>query len=77
MILQLDLDRPQHRVILKRFQKSLDKDVLTAAVIQPDQKERYADILAGMHVRTDEPSVAELDGFAALVEAADELRGAN
>jgi hypothetical protein len=76
VIFQLDLDRPQHRVILKRYQEFLDDDVPTAAVVQPDQKERYADILAGMQVWTNEPSVAELDGFAALVETADELRDA-
>jgi hypothetical protein len=39
--------------------------------------ERYPDVLKGVQVWTDAPTVAELNGFAALVETADELRDAS
>lgn len=74
VIFQLDLDRPQHRVILKRYQEVLDDDVPIVAVVQPGQEERYPDVLRGCRVWTDGPTVAGLDGLAALVETADELR---
>ena len=76
MIFQLDLDRPQHRVILKRYQDVIADDVPIAAVVKPGQEELYADLLRGVQVWSEEPTVAELDGFAALVEASDELRDA-
>ncbi len=74
IIFQLDLDRPQHRVILKRYQEVVDDDVPLVAVVRPGQEETYADLLAGVQVWTGEPTIAELDGFAAQTEAADELR---
>ena len=74
MIFQLDLDRPQHRVILKRYQEVIDDDVSIVAVVKPGQEERFADLLSGVQIWSEEPTVAELDGFAALVEASDELR---
>ena len=76
LIFQLDLDRPQHRVILKRYQDGIADDVPIAAVVKPGQEELYADLLRGVQVWSEEPTVAELDGFAALVEASDELRDA-
>lgn len=77
VIFQLDLDRPQHRVILKRCQESLDVDVPIVAVVQPGQEERYADALRNVQVWSDAPTISRLDGLAALVETADELRDAN
>ena len=76
VIFQLDLDRPQHRVILKRYQEILADDVPTVAVVQPGQEERYADLLGGIRVWTEAPTIAELDGFAPEVETADEVRDA-
>jgi len=73
---QLDLDRPQHRVILKRYQESLDVDVPVVAVVQPGQEERYPEVLRNVQVWSEAPTIAELDGLAALVESADELRHA-
>ncbi len=35
---------------------------------------KYRDLLAGVQVWTREPTVSDLDGFAAQVEAADGLR---
>jgi hypothetical protein len=74
VIFRLDLDRPLHRFILKRYQEFLDDDVPLAVVIRPDQEERLRDTLRGVHVWTAPPSVAQLDGFAAQVETSDELR---
>lgn len=74
IVFQLDLDRPVHRVILGRYQEAVADDVPLAVVVKPGQDERYADILTGVQVWFDEPSIAELDGFAAQTEAADELR---
>jgi len=74
LIFRLDLDRPQHRVILKRYQEMINGDVPIVAVVKPGQEELYADLLAGAQVWTEEPTVAELDGFAALVEASDDSR---
>jgi len=76
-IFQLDLDRPQHRYILKRYQQVIADDVPIVVVVQPGQEIRYGDLLKDVQVWIDEPTVAELDGFAALVEASDELRDAS
>jgi hypothetical protein len=76
VIFQLDLDRPQHRIILKRYQEILADDIPTAVVVQPGQEERHAELLGGVRVWTEEPTVAELDGFAAEVETSDEFRTA-
>ena len=74
IIFQLDLDRPQHRVILKRYQEVIADDVPIAVVVQQGQEKTYEEILTGVQVWTNEPTIAELDGFAAQTEAADELR---
>ncbi len=74
VIFQLDLDRPMHRAILKRYQNVLAEDVPIRAVIRPGQEERYAELLSGVQVWTSEPTLGELDGFAAEVEAADTFR---
>ena len=41
------------------------------AVVRPGQRERYADLLGSFEVWEHEPTVADLDGFAAGVEATD------
>jgi hypothetical protein len=73
-VFRLDLDRPVHRVILKRYQESVADDVPLAVVVAPGQQDEYADILADVQVWVGEPTIADLDGFAARTEAADELR---
>jgi hypothetical protein len=40
-------------------------------VVDVDQARRYAEDLVGVEILTHEPTVADLDGFAAEVEAAD------
>jgi hypothetical protein len=71
VVFQVDLERPQHRAILKRYQEVLASDIPLWVSVRPGQDERYGDLLRGVHVVVGEPGAAELDGFAALVEAAD------
>ncbi len=74
VIFQLDLDRPLHRFLLKRYQEVLDDATPIVAVVAPGQEEKYQDILRDVQVWIGEPSVAELDGFSARVESADDVR---
>jgi hypothetical protein len=74
VVFQLDLDRPQHRAILKRYQEVLSDDTPTVAVVREGQREEYKELLAGVQVWEGEPTASELDGFAARVEAADWAR---
>ncbi len=71
VIFKLDLERPYHRTILKRYRALLAEDVPIRVVVSPEQVGRYADLLSGVQVWTHEPTASELDGFAAQVEAAD------
>lgn len=73
MIFQLDLDRPQHRTILTKYQEVLDDEVPIVAVVPTGQEPTYRDLLAGADVWTDKSTIAQLDGFAALVEAVDDF----
>ena len=71
IVFELDLDRPQHRAIVARY-RELGRDGTPIRVVAtPEQAARYADVLAGVEVWTHEPTAAELDGFAAEVEAND------
>jgi hypothetical protein len=74
VVFQLDLDRPQHRAILRRYQEVLSDDVPLWVSVRPDQDAQYAELLNDVHVVVDVPGVVDLDAFACLVEAADELR---
>jgi hypothetical protein len=71
IVFQLDLERPQHRAILKRYQSVISADTPIVAVVREGQIAKYHDLLAGVRVWEGEPTVAELDGFAAEVEAVD------
>jgi hypothetical protein len=68
---QLDLDRSQHRAILERYRDLARPEVPIRVQVTPEQAERYADFLEPFEVWTHEPNVADLDGLAAEVEAAD------
>jgi len=74
IVFRLDLDRPVHRTILKRYQESVADDIPLVVVVAAGQEEEYADILADVQVWVGEPTIAELDGFSAQTEAADEFR---
>lgn len=71
IVFRLDLDRPQHRAILLRYRKLARPDMPIRAHVTPEQTERYADLLGDLEIWTREPTVADFDGFAARVEAAD------
>lgn len=74
IVFELDLDRPQHRAIVERYRDLAPDDVPIRIVVHADQRERYAELLSRVAVWDHEPTVAELDGFAAEVEAADRVR---
>lgn len=69
VIFQLDLDQEQHRNILTRYVEVLDPGIPLRAKVRPGQEERFADLLEGLEVWTEEPSVADLDAFSSRVEA--------
>jgi hypothetical protein len=75
IVFELDLDRPQHRAIVDRYRRLARDDVPIRVVVSPDQQLRFADLLATVQVWDHEPTVADLDGFAAQVEAADRSGG--
>ncbi|MCP4305047.1 MAG: hypothetical protein GY788_09275 [bacterium] len=71
ILFQLDLERPQHRAILKRYQEVVSDDTPVVAVVRKGQKAKFQELLAGVRVWESEPTVSELDGPAAEVEAVD------
>jgi hypothetical protein len=73
VLFELDLDRPQHRTILRRYRDLARPEVPIRAIVTSDQAARYADLLVDIGVLTHDPSVADLDGFASQVEAADRV----
>lgn len=73
VVFSLDLDRPQHRAILARYRELASEGTPIRAVVRPEQAEQFSDLLADIEVWTHEPTAADLDGFAAEVEAADRL----
>jgi hypothetical protein len=71
IVFVLDLDRAQHRAILARYCDVVRPEVPIRAAIRPGQRERYASLLDRVEVWEHQPSAADLDGFAAEVEAAE------
>jgi hypothetical protein len=71
VVFELDLDRAQHRAIVERYRQLARDDIPIRVVATAEQAERYAELLALVEVWTHLPTVADLDGFAAEVEAAD------
>lgn len=71
IVFELDLDRPQHRAIVKRYRELGSEGLPIRVATTPEQAARHSELLAGVEVWTHEPTVADLDGFAAEVEAAD------
>lgn len=74
IVFELDLDRPQHRAILKRYKGSLRSDLPIRVIVRPDQITKYAELLTGLKVLDHVPVAGDLDGLAAEVEAADSYR---
>ena len=71
IVFELDLDRPQHRQIVQRYKELSREDLPIRVVVRPEQQQRFAALLSDVEVWDHLPSVAELDGFAARIEAAD------
>lgn len=71
IVFELDLDRAEHRAILDRYRALTSGERPIRVVVGPGQADRYRDVLAGVEIWSNEPTVAELDGFAARVEATD------
>ena len=71
VVFSFDLDRPQHRAILAKYEEMVPEGTPLRVVVRPGQEQTYRDILAGVQVWTHKPTVGELDGFSAQVEAAD------
>jgi len=74
VVFKLDLERDYHRRILERYKQTLPPDMPIAVAVQPGQEAAYAGLLDGLYVWSHSPTTSELDGFAALVEAADDAR---
>jgi len=71
VVFQLDLDEPQHRAIVMRYRELAPEDVPIRVVATAAQVTLYAEELRGIEILTHLPTVSDLDGFAAEVEAAD------
>jgi|GEM_PF-937052 len=76
VVFEFDLDQETHRRILRRYVEMIDTNVPIRVIASPEVYARHHEALAGIDVWTHEPSAGELDGFAALVEAADRYRTA-
>ena len=74
IVFKLDLDRDQHRAIVRRYRQLARPDVPIRVLVSPAEAERYAELLQDVEFWSHEPNVADLDGFAAEVEAADRLK---
>ena len=74
IVFKLDLDRPYHREILELYRSVVGPDTPIAVAVRPGQELTYAALLDGCYLWNHQPTAAELDGFAALVEAADRSR---
>ncbi len=74
IVFELDLDRAQHRAIVERYRELSRPDLPMRVVVRPDQRQHYASLLEQVQVWDHAPTIAELDGFAAQVEAADRWR---
>jgi hypothetical protein len=74
IVFKLDLERDYHRRILEQYKRTLPTDMPIAVAVQPGQEVTYAGLLDGLYVWSHSPTTSELDGFAALVEAADDTR---
>lgn len=75
IVFKLDLERPQHRAILLQYRRLAGPELpIRVLVADAGQAERYAGVLADVEVWFREPTVVDLDGFAAEVESVDRLR---
>jgi hypothetical protein len=71
IVFKLDLGVDHHRAILRRYRELGRPEMPIRAMVSASDAERYVDLLRDVELWPHEPCVAELDGFAAEVEAAD------
>lgn len=69
VVFKLDLDRPQHRAILREYRVLGRADMPIRVLCTAEQVQRYGKWLGNVEVWTHEPTTADLDGFIAEVEA--------
>jgi hypothetical protein len=74
VVFKLDLDVDYHREILARYRLTLPDDLPIAVAVRAGQLDAYGNLLEGVYVWDHQPTTADLDGFAALVEDADATR---
>jgi len=67
ILFQLDLDREDHRAILRAYSETLDVPI--RAVVTEEQQRKYADLLENVEVFTPPVGPAALDAFAAEVSS--------
>lgn len=72
IVFELDLERPQHRAILREYRTSLRSDVPIRVVVPRDQWADHTELLAGLKVLPHAPVAGDLDGLAAEMEASEE-----
>ncbi|HZD22302.1 MAG TPA: hypothetical protein VE569_02720 [Acidimicrobiia bacterium] len=73
IVFEFDLDRPQHRAILRQYRGVLRDDVPIHVVLKPGQATQYADLVKGLKVWTHVPVAGDLDALAAEVEASEQF----
>ena len=71
VVFQFDLDDPVIREVLQKYKEIVPLEIPIRVVVSEEQREKYEGLLEGFEVWNREPTVADLDGFAAEVEAAD------
>jgi hypothetical protein len=74
IVFKLDLGVEQHRAILQHYRQLGRPDLPIRVMAPASAGPPDAELLAEVELWPGEPSVADLDGFAAEVEAADRLR---
>lgn len=72
IVFELDLDRPEHRAILRKYKSSLRDDLPLRVAIRPGQAQRYDELLSGLRTWEWTPVAGDLDALAAEVEASRE-----
>ena len=73
IVFELDLERPQHRSILRKYKTSLRPDLPMRVVVPRDQWADHRELLTGLKVLPHPPVAGDLDGLAAEIEALQEL----
>jgi len=69
VIFQLDLDEETHRDILRRYVAELEPGIPLRVKVREGQDLRFPDLLEGMEVWTEDPSITDLDAFSSRDEA--------